>query len=148
MNILLSSKNIFYHNLDITDNPRNHSTETIRLQGIKEKCEKCRANVKDHFQHHRVFHLHCRFCLFQEKTYVDKSFWDKVCNICGKMFETARKLKYWHINSHTSNWICEKCESILTRKWTLRRHLVEIHKMIIHDNDYESDYDNDTERNL
>ena len=140
------SKNIFYHNLDITDNPRNHSIETIRLAGIKERCDKCRANVKEHFKHHKVFHLHCRLCSFQAKTFVDKSFWDRVCNVCDKTFETARKLKYWHISSHTSNWICEKCESTFTRKWTLRRHLEEIHKMIIHDIDYESDDDYDDEK--
>ena len=90
---ILVEKNIFYHNLKLVDQPRKHSTGQIMFAGIKKICKVCRLNVKNHFKHHKVIHLQCKYCLYQLKTAFDKNFWDKVCSTCGKIVSSIKKLK-------------------------------------------------------
>ena len=134
-------KNIFYHNLKLVDQPRSHSVGTIKFAGIKRACKVCRSNVKNHFKHHKVIHLQCKFCVHHMKTVLDKTFWEKVCNVCGKICSDIKSLKYWHKKTHTSDWNCDECDAHFTRKWTLRRHLVEIHGMDRNEVQYDSEED-------
>ena len=76
-------KNIFYHNLELQNQPRKHSVDKFFFAGIKKSCEICCSTVKDHFKNHKVVHLNCQYCVFQLRTSIDRNFWDKVCNICG-----------------------------------------------------------------
>ena len=141
-------KNIFYHNLKLVKQPRSHCTDKINLAGIKKNCKACRLNVENHFKYHKVIHLQCKFCVYQMKTTLDKNFWDKVCHICGKVFSNARTLKYWHKKVHSSDWNCNECDIKFTRKWTLRRHLLEIHGMNLNDVDCDSEDDPDEQNTL
>ena len=141
------NKNIFYHNLELTDQPRKHTTDKLVFAGIKKNCDVCRKNVQNHFKHHMVNHTQCRFCIYQMKTAVDTSYWEKVCNICGKFFDDEKKLRYWHRQIHTSSWKCELCESAFSRKWVLRRHLIEIHQLSITQTDCDSDSESEEDSN-
>ena len=136
---ILVEKNIFYHNLKLVDQPREHSTGQIKFAGIKKICKVCCLNVKNHFKHHKVIHLQCKYCLYQLKTAFDKNFWDKVCSTCGKIVSSIKKLKYWHKKIHSTHWSCDECDVNFNRKWTLRRHLVEIHAMTLHEIDHDSE---------
>ena len=141
-------KNIFYHNLELQQQPRQNSTGEIKFSGIKKSCSLCRDNVKNHLKYHHVIHLNCKFCVHQMKTAVDKTFWDKVCNICGKTFPTIKSLKYWHKRTHSSDWKCHECDVDFNRKWTLKRHLIEIHGIKKEDFLNELDeYDDDSSAN-
>ena len=44
---------------------------------------------------------------------------------------------YWHKRMHTSNWNCDDCDIKFIRKWTLRRHLMEVHGLPLHEIDYD-----------
>ena len=82
-----------------------------------------------------VPHLQCKFCRYQLRTLVDKNFWDKVCNICGKICSDELSLKYWHKKVHNSDWACDDCDIKLNRKWNLKRHLIEVHSLELHEID-------------
>ena len=127
-------KNIFYHNLELEKEPRKHSTENLTFAGVKKSCTVCCSTLTDHFRHHKVVHLNCKYCAYQLRTSFDKKFWDKVCNVCGKVFSCVESLEYWHKRDHTSDWKCHECDINFTRKWVLKRHLMEIHNI-----EYESD---------
>ena len=113
-------KNLFYHNLKLENEPRKYSTGSIKFAGIKKSCRLCRANIRNHLRHHKVPHLNCHFCLHQMKTMTDKTFWDKVCNLCGKICSSEKSLKYWHKRTHSSDWMCQDCDIYFNRKWTLK----------------------------
>lgn len=131
---LLVHKNIFYHNLELEEKPRRHSAENIIFAGVKKSCTLCCSTIKDHFKHHKIVHLNCKYCAYQLRTSFDEKFWDKVCHVCGKIFSSIESLEHWHRRSHTSDWNCYECDISFTRKWTLKRHLKEIHNI-----EYESD---------
>ena len=135
---ILVEKNLFYHNLKLEKKPRKFSTGSIKFAGIKKMCKLCSANVKNHFKHHKVPHLNCKFCVFQMRTMNDKTFWDKVCNLCGKICSNVNSLKYWHKRTHSSDWMCHDCDMDFNRKWNLKRHLIEIHDRKARDFDFES----------
>ena len=149
-------KHIFYHNLSLQKNPREHSTGTVVFAGIKRNCEACRSSILDHFKHHKILHLHCHFCDYNIKTADDPRFWDKVCDVCGKILTNIKSLQYWHRRIHEDDWRCEECDMHFNRKWNLKRHLREIHCMEIEGSDHddedlsdfissESEKDTDTE---
>ena len=136
-------KHLFYHNLKLEKEPWKFSTGSIKFAGIKKMCNLCRANIHNHFKHHKVPHLNCKLCVYQMKTMTDKTFWDKVCNLCGKICSSEKSLKYWHKRTHSSDWMCQDCDMDFTRKWTLKRHLIEIHGMEPEDFDFQSHDEND-----
>ena len=141
MEDIMVQKNIFYHNLELEKQPRRHSAGDLKFAGIKRDCGLCRHNVENHFRHHKVIHLNCRFCLHQMKTSIDKDFWDKVCKICGKTFTNIKSLKFWHTRTHNADWKCNECDIDFTRRWTLKRHLMEIHNIKKEEFDLDNDSD-------
>ena len=127
---IVVEKNLFFHNDELLDQPRNQAIEIINFAGIKKSCQECRTNLYDHFRNHLVFHLQCKFCSFQFATFVDKQFWKKVCKICGKMFDSVVPKKInWHEKCHedSENFTCNKCGLKFKRKFTLKRHLQDDH---------------------
>ena len=116
-------KNIFYHNGVLVNQPRRNAVGLIKLSGIKKSCNPCCKNVKSHLKLHMVPHLQCKFCSYQLRTLVDKNFWDKVRNICGKICSDALGLKYRHKKVHNSDWVCDDCDIKLNQtvsgvKWS------------------------------
>ena len=132
-------KNIYFHNLELEKQPRKNSTGVLKFAGIKKTCSVCCKNVKDHLRNHHVIHLNCKLCNHQMKSALDETFWDKVCNICGKEFPDIKSLKHWHKRTHSSDWKCDDCDIDFNRKWTFKRHLIEIHGMEKKDFTYESE---------
>jgi hypothetical protein len=141
-------KNIFYHNLKLVDQPRQHSTGKIKFAGIRKKCRVCRSNIKNHFKHHKVIHLQCKYCVYQMKTAFDEKFWERVCSTCGKILPSIKSLNYWHKKTHSTHWSCDECDINFNKKWTLKRHLMEIHGMTAQEINHESEDDhNDDDAN-
>ena len=136
-------KNIYYHNLELEKQPRKNSTGDLKFAGIKKTCNMCRDNIKDHLKNHHIIHLNCKFCNHQIKSAFDNTFWDKVCNVCGKSFPDSKSLKHWHKRTHSSDWKCDDCDFDFNRKWTLKRHLIEIHGMKKEDFNYKSEEEDD-----
>jgi hypothetical protein len=126
---ILVEKNIFFHNGELVEQPRNHTLDIIKFSGIKKKCKRCRENVYDHFRNHHDIHACCKFCSFQLATLKDSKFWEKVCNTCGKVLECPKSLK-WHKKIHiNSNFLkCHLCNAVLHRKFTYWRHMEEKHQ--------------------
>ena len=138
-------KHLFYHNLSLQKNPRKYSTGNIIFAGIKKSCEVCQLNINDHFKYHKIVHLHCAFCVYKMKTADDPKFWDKVCEVCGKILTSIKSLKYWHRRIHDYDWRCEECDILFNRKWNLKRHLIETHGMEFDRSDHDDLDPSDTE---
>ena len=121
-------KNLFFHNGELVDQPRNHTLEKIKFAGIKKKCIPCRENIYDHFKNHLDIHPCCKFCSFQLATLKDSRYWEKVCNTCGKVFDRKKSLN-WHKKIHidSNSYECNLCHAVLRRKFTLLRHRKEKH---------------------
>ena len=126
-------KNVFYHNLELVVDPRSHSVGKIHFAGIKKSCQNCRSNVENHFRYHKVIHMQCKFCIYQMQSAIDNRFWEKVCEVCGKIFPNEKSLKLWHRKLHNSTWKCDECDTEFNRKWNLKRHLLEIHELDVED---------------
>ena len=125
---IVVEKNMFFHNNQLVEQPRSYKVEEIRFSNIKKSCLLCRGDVYDHFKNHMVLHVQCKLCHFQMSSYEDKSFWEKVCNICNKILPST-SLIYWHKRGHaeTGNFECDVCQLVLKKKSYLKRHLEEIH---------------------
>ena len=121
-------KNIFFHNKQLMDQPRNYAVDIIRFAGIQKNCQKCKEDVYDHFRNHLDIHSLCKFCSYQLATLNDSRFWEKVCNKCGKIM-TSQKSLNWHKKIHNpiSDQQCPYCEVKLRRKFTFIRHMKEEH---------------------
>ena len=127
-------KNIFLHNGKVLKNGRNYQTTEIILAGLSVKCKCCKIITEDHFKNHLTVHSQCNICLFEVKTKTDPNFWNKVCPVCGKKFETER-LKIIHQKKHDiPRPNCEICEENFASKFNYQRHLVEIHNVFLHAN--------------
>ena len=127
-------KNMLYHNRELFIGGRNYINKRIILAGLKCRCIKCRKKIQDHFKHHHVLHTHCELCLFESKTSEDSVFWDKVCKICGKKYDSKR-LKDVHFAKHDKDQEhCEYCGHLFVSKFTYQRHLIEEHNIHQHAN--------------
>ena len=134
---IVVEKNIFYHNKKLVDQPRNYFAGKIEFAGIKIKCNPYRLNVRNHFKFHMVIHLQCKYCVYQLKTAFVKT---SGINTCWKIFLNINsRHMYWHKRMHTADWTCDECDVEFTRKWTLGRHLKEIHSLQLHEMDDESE---------
>ena len=60
----------------------------------------------------------------------DEMFWEKVCNICNKIFQNTKHLNI-HKGGHkeTGDFECNLCQLVLKKKSYLKRHLEEIHQI-------------------
>ena len=137
---VMVEKNIFYHNEVLVKNPRIYFVEKLEFAGIPQKCITCCQNVETHLKEHKVIHLQCKFCLHQLRTAFDKKYWDKVCSICGKILpDISTRQMYWHKKIHNRDWSCGDCGISFNRKGNLRRHLMEIHGLRLHEIDIEDE---------
>ena len=133
---ILVEKNLFYHNNKLVDHPRSYTVQNIKFAGIKKSCATCRRNIQNHFEEHMTFHLQCKFCLFQITTLQDSNFWRKVCKVCSKVLSSDNpKLMNWHMKIHSGaqEFKCSVCDLVLKRKYTLVRHLKEIHDTVLNE---------------
>ena len=65
------------------------------------------------------------------KTMQDKSFWGKVCSICGKLFDTENS-RNLHAKRHDLvEQECDICEQKFGTKFNLHRHLLEQHNSLL-----------------
>ena len=131
---IVVQKNVLFHNRELFKNGRNYETDEIVLSGLKLVCKCCRRNTEDHFKNHLSMHPVCELCLFEGKTRNDKNFWNKVCNICGKRFD-SELLKNIHKKKHdVERSFCELCSETFSSKSNFQRHLVEQHNVFLHAN--------------
>ena len=119
---------------EVREHGRNELYMTTLYPGLKRSCRNCIKNVKDHLSEHLVPHLQCKLCLYDLKTSGDSQFWEKVCHICGKVFESENE-KAQHVSRHeVSGYTCDICTLICSTKFTLHRHMVEQHGILkLHD---------------
>jgi hypothetical protein len=145
---VIVDKNVFYHNEDLVKEPRRYSVEKLKFAGIPKMCITCCGNVEIHLKKHKVIHLQCKFCLHQQRTAFNKKLWEKVCNICDKIIpDISRRQMYFHKKTHSADWTCDDCDIEFNRKWNLKRHLIEIHGLHLHDIDVYSETDDTDESN-
>ena len=104
---------------------RNKRLRTVEYAGLKKSCRKCRQNTKDHASEHLVPHMQCKHCLYELKTSDESNFWNRVCKICGKLFDSEGETKK-HMKGHNSNvHVCCVCGLVCSTKFNLRRHILE-----------------------
>jgi hypothetical protein len=131
---------LFFHNNRLMSNGRNYERKTVKYSGLKVACKKCRKNTNEHLNKHLTPHMQCKHCVFEMKTMLEENFWERVCNICGKVFESkqARRL---HANRYNvSEQVCQICAMRFLSKYNLCRHMSEQHKAFEEDNlDNEND---------
>ena len=143
---IMVEKNLFFHNNQLVKQPRSQAVEIVHFSGIKKSCKTCRSNVQNHFEKHMVFHLQCKFCLYQIFTMVDSYFWRRVCNFCGKIFSSfSEKRMNWHKKIHqiAGEFKCFLCALQFRRKFTLERHMQDEHKEEIGEDSSEEMEDED-----
>ena len=119
--------NIFFHENHLIKNARNYKYKTIKYSGLKVCCKKCRRNTADHLINHLTPHMQCKHCIYELKTMVDKDFWRKVCNICGKVFENKSARLLHEKRYNVPEQVCDICEIKCSSKYNLNRHMVEQH---------------------
>ena len=126
-------KKILFHNKKLKKDGRNYHTESIKYAGLKKECSKCRKNTKEHLNKHLTPHLQCKHCLYEMKTMEDKSFWRRVCTVCGKLFSSEHS-KVRHSKQHDNpKQECEECKEKFSTKYNMHRHILEKHNLI-HEN--------------
>ena len=135
-------KKIIFHNNQIQKYGRNYTYKSVRYSGLKLSCKRCKKNTNEHLNKHLTPHIQCKHCQYEMKTMANKLFWDKVCTICGKMFET-KVLRNIHGRKHDfPEQECEICGQKCSTKFNLHRHMLEKHNSNI-DNmteDVENDF--------
>ena len=120
-------RNFIFHNNEIQRNGRNYSYQSLKYPGLKLACKKCRKSTKEHVHKHLTPHIQCKHCAYEMKTMKDKSFWEKVCNVCGKVFDRKSSRKYHEKRYDLPEQMCEICETKCTSKYNLHRHMREQH---------------------
>ena len=120
-------KNVLFHNGEVKRDGRNYHFKTTKYAGLKVFCYKCRKNTKEHLGEHLSPHMQCKHCLYEMRTMEDISFWNRVCEICGKIFDNG-VLMIEHKNRHDVIVpICELCNGNFSTNFNLHRHMVEQH---------------------
>eukprot|EP00092_Neocalanus_flemingeri_P036870 GFUD01040132.1.p1 GENE.GFUD01040132.1~~GFUD01040132.1.p1 ORF type:complete len:761 (+),score=93.35 GFUD01040132.1:160-2442(+) len=120
-------KKVLFHNKHIKIDGRNYHLSSVKYAGLKHFCLNCKIDTNEHLSNHLAPHLQCKHCLYELKTIEDKSFWDKVCKTCGKIFFTAHS-KNRHVKRHEmSKHECEICSITISSKSDLHRHMLEQH---------------------
>ena len=118
---------LLFHKNQLIKNGRNYIWKTVKYSGLKLACMKCRRNTHEHLSKHLTPHMQCKHCIYEMKTMVEKDFWGRVCNVCGKVFD-SRSAKTLHTNRYNvSEQVCEVCEMRCSSKYNLSRHMIEKH---------------------
>ena len=137
--------NIFYHNKELLKSGRNYRNKKILFAGKKKNCKKCQTEIQDHFKNHHVLHVHCDICVHESKSSGDTTcsfFWDSVCKICGKKYE-SKDVKDRHMYKHEEAiHQCEYCGKYFLSKFAFQRHLTEQHQ--VHQQSNNGPYDGTT----
>ena len=119
--------NLLFHNNEVKRDGRNYHNGSVKYPGLKVACKNCRKNTQDHYSNHLTPHLQCKHCLYELKTVEDKSYWKKVCQICGKVF-SSEPLNIRHVKRHEfPKQECEICKITVSSKFNLHRHMIEQH---------------------
>lgn len=127
-------KNILFHNGQLLRNGRQYCTKKVKFAGLKLICVQCREDVREHFSKHWTFHSQCKLCLHELKSVEDKTFWETVCQVCGKKY-ISKKVRDHHMKKHEEDkLVCDHCEDIFSSKFTLHRHIQEQHNIILEAN--------------
>jgi hypothetical protein len=120
-------QNILFHNKEVKRDGRNYCFRVIEYCGLKIFCKKCKKNTKEHINDHLTPHMQCKHCLYDMKTMSDLSFWRKVCNICGKIFDDeASKIQHQKRHEVTVPE-CHVCGEKYSTNYNLHRHMMEQH---------------------
>ena len=134
-------KTILFHNDEVKRDGRNYHYNRAKYAGLKVFCYKCRKNTKEHLGEHLSPHMQCKHCIYEMRTMEDLSFWNRVCEICGKIFDNG-VLMIEHKKRHdVIVQTCELCNGIFSTNFNLHRHMVEQHnsfqkKYSEHENDF------------
>ena len=130
---------LFFHKDQVMINGRNYSCKTVKYSGLKLACKKCKRNTQEHLNKHLTPHLQCKHCIYEMKTMVDKDFWGKVCNICGKVFESRSAMRLHANRYNVSEQVCEVCSMRFSSKFNLSRHISEQHGSMLEDRQFNDD---------
>ena len=126
---IIVDKKVLFHKDSLLKNGRNYNFESVKFAGLKVNCKKCRENTNDHLKNHLTFHMQCKHCIYEGSVIFDKSFWNKVCNVCGKLFKTVNA-RLLHIKRYNVPiQICDLCQVECSSKYNLTRHMIEQHSM-------------------
>ena len=120
-------KNILFHNGHLLENGRQYCTKKVKCAGLKLICVQCREDVREHFSKHLTPHSQCKICVHELLSIEDETFWEKVCQVCGKEF-SSQKARDHHRKKHDQEKLeCNLCVEVFTSNFTLHRHLQEQH---------------------
>ena len=118
---------LIFHKNQLIINGRNYTWKTMKYSGLKMACKKCRRNTHEHLDKHLTPHMQCKHCSYEMKTMIEKDFWERVCNVCGKVFD-SRSARNLHANRYNvSEQVCEVCAMRFSSKYNLCRHMTEQH---------------------
>ena len=120
-------KTILFHNNEVKRDGRNYRHKTAKYAGLKMFCYKCRQNTKEHLNEHLSPHMQCKHCLHEMRTMDELSFWDRVCEICGKILNDAISQIRHNKKHDVIVPECELCGGDFSSKFNLHRHMVEQH---------------------
>jgi hypothetical protein len=119
---------VFFHKNELKRHGRNYTHKSLKYSGLKVSCKTCRRNTNDHLSNHLTPHMQCKHCIFEMKTMVNENFWETVCNVCGKVFET-RCARHLHAKRYdVPEKVCEICDIKCSSKYNLSRHMFEQHE--------------------
>ena len=122
--------NIFFHKNHLIKKGRNYKYKTIKYSGLKVRCKQCRRNTNDHLTNHLTPHMQCKHCIYEMKTMIDHDFWGKVCNICGKVFDSKAARQLHAKRYDVPEQVCELCDMKCSSKFNLNRHMMEQHNTL------------------
>ena len=123
-------KKVLFHSSKLLKNGRNYNYQSVKFAGLKVDCKNCRENTIDHLNNHLTFHMQCKHCIYEGSSMFDKDFWNKVCSVCGKLFNTvnARMLHMKRYNVPIQK--CDLCQVECSSKYNLTRHMIEQHSLM------------------
>ena len=100
----------------------------LKLSNIRQQCEICVQNVKDHLKHHFTLHTeNCEIC--KHIDFISHNSYGLICHVCLKKFNRKDKLNE-HVRKHSSSDAisCHICKSKFSNRFNMKRHLSEFHK--------------------
>ena len=118
---------LLFHRKELIVNGRNYTVKTVKYSGLKMVCKKCRRNTSEHLNKHLTPRMQCKHCIFEMKTMTEMAFWERVCNVCGKIFESKSARNLHSKRYNVAEQVCEICAMRFSSKFNLSRHMTEQH---------------------